>query len=108
LSFPFFLSGAKCGGGVQRFRLGISQCHRVHEVFVGKIIDRNRTEIGILAVEATFRRLIGMLEPVVTDQRRPLQRRSDVMPEAGGALGLGSDQWSGTVGVWSSGISAAE
>ena len=71
----------------------------MHEVLVNKIIDLDRAEIGILAIEATFRRLVGMLEPVVTDKRRPLQRRSDVMPEGGGALGLGSDQRSGAVGV---------
>ena len=72
------------------------------------IIDFDCAEIGILAVEATFRRLVGMLEPVVTDKRRPLQRRSDVMPEGGGALGLRREQRSGAVGIRQSGIDSCE
>ena len=80
----------------------------MHEVLVNKIVDLDRAEIGILAVEATFRRLVGMLEPVVTDKRRLSQCPSDVTPEGGGTLGLGSDQRSGAVGVRQPGIGAAK
>ena len=45
---------------------------------VDAVLDRHRAEIGILAVEAAFRRLVGVLEPVIADDVRLAQRRADV------------------------------
>ena len=52
------------------FSLGIDRGHRAREVFVDAILDRDRAEIGVLAVEPALGRLVGVLEPVVADERR--------------------------------------
>ena len=51
------------------FGLGIDRRHRAREFFVDTIIDRDGAEVGILAVEPALRRLVGMLEPVIADER---------------------------------------
>ena len=47
------------------FRLGIDRDHGAREVLIDPVVDRARAEIGVLAVEAAFGRLIGVFEPVV-------------------------------------------
>ena len=93
---------------MQIFSLGIDRGHGAREVFVDAIVDRDGAEIGVLAVEAALGRLVGVLEPVVADERRLAQRRGDVMPEAGRALGLGRHLRSGAVGVGQAGIGGAK
>ncbi len=79
------------------------------EFLVDVILDRDRAEIGILAVEAALGRLVGVLEPVIADERSAFAEPAvDVMPEAGRPLGLGRDQRSGAVGVGQAGIGAAK
>jgi len=84
---------------MQFLSLGIDCGHGARELFVDTIVDRDRTVIGILTVEAALGRLVGVLEPVVADEVAFLQGRGDLSPKAGRALGLGRHLRSGAVAV---------
>jgi len=47
--------------------LAVERRHRLRQLLIDEIVDRDRSEIGIFAVETAGTWLIGMLEPVIAD-----------------------------------------
>ena len=80
-----FGSRFHCRGRMQTFGRGVHLCHGRGQLDVDTVLDRDRAEIGILAVEAPCRWLVGMFEPVIADDVRVLERGRDVGAERGGA-----------------------
>ena len=93
---------------MQRFGLGVNRSHRLRELQIDIVTDCYRPEIGILAIEAALRRLIGVLEPVIADNRAPARGGHDVAPEARRPLGLRRHQRAGAVGIGQAGVNGAK
>ena len=93
---------------MQRFGLGVNRSHRLRELQIDIVTDCYRPEIRILAIEAALRRLIGVLEPVIADNRAPAQGGHDVAPEARRPLGLRRHQRAGAVGIGQAGVNGAK
>ena len=92
----------------RRFGLGVNRSHRLRELQIDIVTDCYRPEIGILAIEAALRRLIGVLEPVIADDRAPAQGGRDVAPETRRPLDLRRHQRAGAVGIGQDGVNGAK
>jgi hypothetical protein len=88
--------------------VGVDCCHCAGQFVVDMVLDRHGAEIRILAIEAAFGRLIGVLEPVIADDCPLAQRRADVSRKATRALGLRLDLRPGAAGVGQAGVGGAK
>lgn len=82
--------------------------HPPRELVIYDIINGDDAVIGVLSVEAALGRLIGVQEPMVTDESGLLQASADVTLKAPRALALAGNTRAGPDRVGQSGIIATE
>jgi len=67
---------------------GVDPDHGFSRLVIDLVFDRHHAEIGILAVKASFGRLIGMHEPMIAHHGWVAQSSRDIALKALGAFGL--------------------
>src|SRR3974390_1547009 len=90
------------------FCFSVHGSHFVRAFVVNPVLVCNRAEIRVLAVEAAFRRLVRVLEPVVADERPAMQCPSYVTAETRRTLGLGRHLRPRSIGIGQSGIGSTK
>ncbi len=90
------------------FCRGVDPGHRLRQLVIDPIVDRHRAKIRIFTVKTPLRRLIGMLEPVITDYIRLAEGCRNVALESPGAVELSSQPWPRPFGIRQARVVASE